>query len=109
MKITLKLSADAIFAIDTAVSNFAAVKNSPTKDILVAVSVATDIKCKFSRKVNLILPTVRLQKKRFKITLKYHEAYALEHILRIYADLVENDYDRHLLIDVAGQLNQKMA
>jgi|GEM_PF-911162 len=106
LKIELKLTADAICVIRQLLDSCLITSEKGNTEFLFSASIATDVREKFDKKERSLPPATTTRKKRLKMTLKYHEAYALEYILRISRERIDNNYSRMLITDVAAQLHQ---
>ncbi|HIB37588.1 hypothetical protein [Mesonia sp.] len=112
MKIEIHLSIDKLIAVDELLQKVYELPVSLDKRENVYKSIGYDLADTFNKKVKTQIKKANLfDEKRKKITLKYHEAWALEEILK---DLLEiypptNDYKKILLRSITDKLNQKLA
>lgn len=111
MKIKLKLTPDTILAIDGLLSRFYAINTvGSTKSERVLLSIMYELAEIFEKRAKKIIRSTDLfnAKKKISITLKYHEAWALEQIIRDIINLEDNPYKRNLLQKIADEINQKL-
>ena len=111
MKIKLKLSPDAILAVDWIFDNFC--KGSlpgRTQEQKVLLSISYDLDDTFQKQANKVVRSSDLfnTKKKMGIGLKYYQAWALEKIIREMLPLVDNLYKKTLLGSLADDINQKL-
>lgn len=110
MKIELKLSADAIFAINAELADYLLQYRPRDKAARLCISIIANLSNKFDRKARVIMMNViNSKKKDFKIVLECHEAIILETVLNALLKLISDTYKKHLLSDASGKLNQKLA
>lgn len=112
MKIKLQLKPDTIIALDKLLEMLWDLPESLDKRENVYKSIGFDLAEKFSSKAkNLIKKADLFNDKPKSINLKYHEAWALEIIIK---ELLEhfpdpNPYRKALLNNLSNTLNQKLA
>jgi hypothetical protein len=112
MKIEIHLSIDTLVATDQQLQKIYELPLSLKTTENVYKSIGFDLADAFNKKAkNQIKKANLFEKKSKKMTLKYHEAWALEKILK---DLQEhsppaNDYKKTLLRSLTDKLNQKLA
>jgi hypothetical protein len=112
MKIELKLTADEVnylerkcFLIQS--MDFRQLDQNSKKTYTIMIDVLDKVTAKaksISRRVDLFD-----QKKRHKITLKYHEAYILEPFIEGFRQNEDDPYQTNLSRKIITQLNQKLA
>lgn len=112
MKLKLKLTPDAILAIDRLLSRLYAISpaGSTVRERML-LSIMYELADLFSKTAKKITRTTDLfsgNKKNKSITLKYYEAWALEQIIRDVINLEENPYKKNLLQKTADEINQKL-
>ncbi|QSS96607.1 hypothetical protein [Psychroflexus sp. ALD_RP9] len=112
MKIKLQLKPDTIIALDRLLEMLWDLPVSLDKRENVYKSIGYDLAEKFSSKAKSIIKKANLFETKTKaISLKYHEAWALEIIIN---ELLEhfpdkNEYRKSLLTSLSNNLNQKLA
>ncbi len=110
MTIKFETTPDAISAVNEMLND---IIKAPALNIdsKVAKSVAYDISDKFSSRQKAINKKADLfqAKKKYGITLKFHEAYALQQILLHAINDVDNDMTKNELNKVKDTINQKMS
>ena len=111
MKIELKLNNDSIIAVNELLNYIYDMERSNDKKVNVYRSIGYDLADKFDSKAKQLVKKATLfdSKKKHKITLKYHEAWALEIILRELFTYADNHYVRLRVNLVIDDLNQKLA
>lgn len=111
MKIELKLNSDSILAVSDLLQHLYDLNPSIDKKEKVYRSIGLDLADKFDTKSKSIKKKVSLfdAQKKHKISLKYHEAWALEIILTELCTLHDNDYNRFRVNLVLVELNAKLA
>lgn len=111
MKIQLQLSNDTLIACNQllqSVYNESTVLNVPGK---VVKSICFDVADKIDSKCRTIIKKTSLfdQKKKHKLTLKYHEAWGLYEALRtLNAEVNNNEYKQSLVQNVINTIHQKL-
>ncbi|WP_281683397.1 hypothetical protein [Zunongwangia profunda] len=109
MKIELKLSPDTIFAANKLLRNVFEISISNDLRQNVYKSIGFDLSEKFEKKTKSLIKKADLFDSELKsFTIKYHEAWALEEIIR---DLIwneQNPYQKMLLQKLINQLNEKL-
>ena len=110
MKVELKLNIDTIFAINKVLQN---VYDGTTPELMVQKvyrSIAFDLADKFDKlqKNNQKKATLFDAKKKHKIAIKYHEAWALWHIITHFIPSVNNDLSKVQLQLTADTIHQKL-
>ncbi|MCH4824276.1 hypothetical protein ML462_13960 [Gramella lutea] len=112
MKIELKLSTDTLMAANKILKE---VYNLPVSCVSrenVYKSIGMDLADKFDSKCKAQIRKANLfENKKVKLTLKYHEAWALEALIADLTDqLIENnEYQRSLLFTLRSTIHQKLA
>lgn len=111
MKIELKLTTDALLACNKLLHNVYETSAQTSKESRITLSIAYDVAEKIGTKARNVIKKQSLFdcKKKHKITFKYHEAWALEQIIRNMIDTFNNVYQSSLLINIADTINQKLA
>lgn len=110
MKIELKISINALMAANKILKEIYNLPVSMDKRENVYKSIGFDLADKFDSKCKAQIKKANLfEKKKVKVTLKYHEAWALEAIIQDLLDTVTNDYQKSLLTSLTHSLNQKLA
>lgn len=112
MEVKLKISADAVFAIDKLLQDVYSVASFPqAQDAKLFLSISYDLSDKFNSKSRSIVKKQTLfnEKKKYSFSLKFHESFALEKIIYASLDNVTNDHQRSILKPIADSLNQKHA
>lgn len=111
VKIKLKLTPDTVIALAKLLayppSLFPVQKTVEQKLLL---SYTYELSDKLTNKSRKLLRSVDLfnTKKKTSLTLKYHEAWALEQLIRKLLNLEENKLSRTLLQKTADDINQKL-
>lgn len=111
MKIKLKLTPDTVLALDKILSYPAELlPATKTVEEKLLLSYAYELSDKFTGKSKKLLRSIDLfnNKKKVSFTLKYHEAWALEQLIRKLLNLEENKLSRTLLQKTADDINQKL-
>lgn len=113
MKIKLKLDNDSIIHVHEVIKNVYN-QNSNTllgKENKILKSIAFDISDKFESKYKTLIKKQWLfdNTKRNEISLKWHEAWALETLLHYLMDLAPSSFAKIKLNQVIIQINQKLA
>ncbi len=110
MKVELKLTADQVFAIAKLMEQVYESKPILTNEKLMW-SIAMDVADKFTKKQHLIYSNQSLfdNKKKHKISLKYHESFALHYAIEALLHSVNDIYNNTILKKVLATLNQKLA
>lgn len=111
MKIEIKLSNDALLAINHLLKWLYDSEPSQDKKEKVFKSIGYDVADKFDAKAKSLVKKASLfdDKNKPKLTLKFHEAWALEQILIDLKPHNPNDYQRNLIQKTINDLNQKLA
>lgn len=114
MKITLHLDQDTVVLLNSMLSNVYALGtwHSQEKEARLLWSIAFDLADKFNSKFKTQLKKQNLFEvhQKTKISLKYHEAWALEGItLHWLTDIVLDAYQLNKLNLLVAQINQKLA
>jgi hypothetical protein len=111
MKTDLKLTADQVFALEKLLQQVYNLYPATTQEQKATRSIAFDLDEKFSSKRKQIIKNNNLfeQKKRYKISLKYHEALALQRIIFDLLDTVNSEKPKFDLKNVHDFLHQKLA
>lgn len=110
MTIKVKTNGDGIGAVNKVLEHIL-YTNTTEKQNKLLKSLAFDISDKFTaaHKKAVKKSTLFDQKKTYAITLKFHEAYALEMIIAGYINLVDDQYSKLQLDKLKNYLNQQMA
>ncbi|WP_300977418.1 hypothetical protein [Flavobacterium sp.] len=112
MKIDLKLTADEINYLERTTITVQAIdyKQLP-KDKRTAYTIMLDVSDKLTGKAKQLNRKTDLfeQKKKHKITLKWHEAEALEQYIDVFSGYQDDPYKANLARKIIAQLNQKLA
>lgn len=111
MKLKLKLTPDAILAIDKLLLRICPMNTvGNTKEERVLLSIKYELAEIFEKRAKKITRSTDLfnLKKKISISLKYHQAWALEKIIRDLINLEDNTYRKTLLQQVADEINQKL-
>jgi len=111
MKVELKLSTETIIALYNLLEMVYDLPISTEKRENVYKSIGFDLADKFSSKAKTIIKKANLfSNKTHKIKLKYHEAWALEQIVRELTEVFpdKNPYRKTLYQNTLNQLNQKL-
>ncbi len=110
MKIELRMNSDSILAVNELLQHLYALEVSVDKQERVYKSIGYDLADKFDTKAKALKKKSTLfdLKKSYKISLKFHEAWALEVILRELFTYTDNHYTRLRVNMVIDQLNQKI-
>lgn len=110
MKIELKLSADQVFCVAKMIEQ---VYDTQTHDVQQKVmkSIAIDIADKFTRKQLELHNKQSLfdAKKKYKVSLKFHEAFALSEVIRLLINTITDVYCKTITNKVLDNLNQQLA
>lgn len=110
MKHNLELSTDGLVILNNVLREVYPIKgNTAFSNVL--LSIARDVSDKTESKTRTIIKKTSLfsDNKKHKLTLKHHEAWAVELILSYQLPHINNDYQKLLLKKIADTLNQKMA
>jgi hypothetical protein len=110
MKIELKLTADQVFATARLLEQIYESKPTDIQQKLMR-SIALDVADKYIKKQHSLYTKQNLfdAKKKHKITLKFHEAYALHSVIETLIYTVNDIYCNSILKTLLGNLNQKLA
>ena len=110
MKIELKLTADQVFATSKLLEN-AFLFKPVNKEQKVAQSIVQDLNVIFSKKNRSLLDKNTLFdcKKKYNITLRFHEAYSLFIVLQSLLHTVNDIYSKTILGKIKDFLHQKLA
>ena len=110
MKIELKISPETIFAVNKTLRRVFEIAPSNNQRENVHKSIGFDLSEKFEKKTKSLIKKSDLFSSEVKnFTIKYHEAWALEQIIRDLIRLEENQYHKVLLQKLINQLNEKLA
>ena len=112
MKINLQLNADEINYLERTTIMVQAVDyRQLPKDKLSAYTIMLDVSDKLMAKAKQLNRKTDLfdQKKKHKITLKYHEADTLEKYVDTFGSYQDDPYKANLARKIIAQLNQKLA
>ena len=109
MKVELKISTDTLMAANKILKEIYNLPASTDKRENIYKSIGYDLADKFDSKCKARIKKANLfEKKKVKITLAYHEAWALEAIIQdLIEQVIHNDYQKSLLISLTHTLNQK--
>lgn len=109
MKVEIKLSADALLACNKLLQNVYDTKRYQSQTANMMLSITFDLADKLDSKSKTIMRKQGLfdTKKTHKISFKFHEARALEAVIRSMLPNIDNDYQATLLTGVANKLNQQ--
>lgn len=110
MKVELKINIDTLVCVNNQLKRTYEYSFPETLEQKLCKSIAYDVADRFDCKTKSQLKKNSLfeAKKLFKITLKYHEAWALKLILIEQITEVNNDYQKTLLQKVINNLDQKL-
>ncbi|MDN3671670.1 hypothetical protein QWY99_01140 [Flavobacterium branchiarum] len=112
MKIELKLTADEINYLERQTLLVQSIDtNQLPKDKKAAYTIMLDVSDKLMTKAKQLNRKTDLfdQKKKHKITLKWHEAETLEQYIDVFSSYQDDPYKANLARKVIIQLNQKLA
>ncbi|WP_268846770.1 hypothetical protein [Flavobacterium aestivum] len=111
MKVEIKLNNDSILAVNELLQHIYDMGKSNDKKTNVYRSIGFDLADKFDSKAKELVKKSTLfdVNKKHKFSLKFHEAWALEIILRELFTYTENHYVRLKVNIVIDCLNQKLA
>ena len=110
MKIEFKTSNDCLMAINKILQEIYKLPVSLDTRENVYKSIGFDLADKFDAKYKSQIKKANLfENKKIKVSLKYHEAWALEAIIRDWSDNLNNDYQKSLLSNLTDIINQKLA
>jgi chromosome condensin MukBEF complex kleisin-like MukF subunit len=111
MKIEVKITNDGLMSISALLMLLYGKKVTTNGQEKVLLSIGYDLADKFDSKAKQLVKKSSLfdTKKRHKITLKYHEAWALEIILIEFLPFHSNEFSKNEVQKVINQLNQKLA
>lgn len=109
MKVEIKFSNDTLMAINAQLQEIYNLPVSTIKRENVYKSIGVDLADKFDKKCKTLIKKASLfdQKKRFKMSLKFHEAWALQEILMELVSQVKNEYQKTLIEKTINTLDQK--
>ena len=109
MKIELKLTADQVFATAKLLEQVYYSEPADTNQKLMR-SIAIDVADKYISKQHALHSKQSLfdAKKKHKITLKFHEAYALHSVIETLIHTVNDIYSATILKLILATLNQKL-
>ena len=109
MKIELKFSTDAVVCLNQQLQNVYSLTVSNDKRENVYKSIGYDLADKFDKKCKTLIKKASLfdVKKRHKMSLKFHEAWALQEILSELVDDITNSYQKTLIEKIIHTLDQK--
>ena len=110
MNIELKLTADQVFAVAKIMEQVYETNPIDTQQKIMR-SIAIDVADKYTNKQHAIYSKQSLfdVKKLHKITLKFHEAYALLSVLELLISTVNDVYSKAILNKIILTLGQKIA
>lgn len=111
MKIELNISTDALMAANKILKEIYNLPVSNDKRENVYKSIGFDLADKFDKKCKTQIKKANLfEKKKIKLSLKYHEAWALEAIIQdLIGEVIHNEYQKALLTNLTHIINQKTA
>lgn len=110
MKVELKLNPDQVFACSKMLRGVVDSQLPPTgREQKLIRSMAVELNDKFNKEAQKLKKSLDLFeiKKKVKITLKYHDAWALEKLIFGAVSLIEEPYTIQQLRQLAGDINQK--
>lgn len=109
MKVELNFSLDTLMAVNKQLQKMYELPVSTVKRENVYKSIGFDLADKFDKKCKTLIKKTSLfdQKKRFKMSLKFHEAWALQEILMELVSDVNNSYQKALIEKTIHNLDQK--
>ena len=109
MKIVIHISLDTLMAANEILKEIYNLPVSLDKRENVYKSIGFDLADKFDGKCKTQIKKANLfENKKIKISLMYHEAWALEEIIQDLSDIVKNDYRKALLLNLTNIINQKI-
>ncbi len=110
MKIQLKVNYDGIVAVSKLLEQVYYLQ-SPNKDIRMLQSICFEVSNKFTKAYRTALENNNIfnAQKKHLITLKYHEAYAVEMMIVMLINHVSDDLAKTKLNQIKDFLNQKLA
>ena len=110
MKVELKLSPDTILAANKLLRNVFKISFSSEIQENVFKSIGFDLSEKFEKKTKSLIKKADLFDSAVKsFSIKYHEAWALEQIIRDLIWSEKNTYQKMLLQKLINQINEKLA
>lgn len=110
MKIDLKLSNDMVMMIALQLRKIYEMPKSVNTHQNVYKSIGFDLSDKFDVKAKALVKKSGLfETKKAKVTLKFHEAWALEKILIDLKPIIQNEFQQTMTQSVINYLNQKLA
>ncbi|WP_306353689.1 hypothetical protein [Flavobacterium sp. '19STA2R22 D10 B1'] len=111
MKVELTLTNDSILAVNELLSHVYNMEKSNDKQENVYRSIGFELADKFDSKAKELIKKSSLfnVKKKYKFSLKYYEAWALEIILKELFSYTNNHYTRLQVNLIIDRLNQKLA
>lgn len=110
MKVVLNLNKDALIAANQMLQQVYEMPVSMDQRENVYKSIGFDLADKLDKKVKTLIRKANLfDKEKIKLSLKYHEAWALEAILLDRAPLIGNDYQKNLTQALIHTINQQLA
>ena len=111
MKVELKLNFDTLLAVSTTVNKVYELPATTIERECIYMSIGFDIADKFESKTKGLIKKQNLfdHKKLHKITLKFHEAWALQAILMDLINTAPNPYQKGLIQKVINIIDQKIA
>ena len=109
MKVELKISTDTLMAANEILKKIYSLPVSNDKRENIYKSIGFDLADKFDAKCKARIKKANLfDNKKVKLTLAYHEAWALEAIIQDLLDqVINNEYQKALLRSLTNSINQK--
>lgn len=110
MKIKLKIKVDGIAAVSNLIEKVFYMQ-STDRDVKIVQSICFDVSTKFTKAYRNSLENGDIfnAQKKHLITLKYHEAYAVEMMIVMLINHVSDDLAKNELNQIKDFLNQKLA
>jgi len=110
MKIELQLTNDQLMAINNQLQKVYEMPVSTDQRENVYKSIAFDLADKFDKKCKNLIKKASLfsQKKKIKISLKFHEAWALQAVLMELIIYMDNEYQKTLIQKTINALDEKL-
>lgn len=111
MKIEIKINSDTLIACNEVLQQLYASGVPPTEGGKLVKSLALDVADKLDAKAKTLIKKATLfdNKKKHKVTLKYHEAWGLYRTLCLQVEQIKNIYKITLINAMIGVLNQKLS
>lgn len=111
MKIALDISNDTLIAVNTQLNRVYDLPTSLDQSAKIVISMTYDLADKFDKKYRNRIQNQDLfdNKKRVKVKLKFHEAWALYEYLKLIVSGIQNDYHLSLVNKLSDVLHQKLS